>query len=135
MSKRDRRQKASDVFRGQDLVFGNKVTFNEAFPEIEDLRVEVEQLGNGVTELNRIQVYNKEYFPGEFIDCKNPLCYNGGFSIGYILRDMVRKGETEFETSIICQGYEGSPKGRRKYGECMNLFKIKVSIQYKETGN
>ena len=38
---RDTRQKASDVFRETNFVFGNKVSFVEAFPQIEDIEVEV----------------------------------------------------------------------------------------------
>jgi len=132
MSKRDRRQKASDVFRESEFVFVQKVSFEEAFPEIKDLTVEVEESGHGVSEWNRKRTYRKQYFPGEYIDCSNPLCYNGGFSIGSILREMVRNRQTELETSKLCQGNEGSPKGRRIYRKCMNFFKIKVSIKYRE---
>ncbi|AKI97035.1 hypothetical protein [Kosmotoga pacifica] len=132
MSKRDRRQKASDVFRESKFLYSKKVSFEEAFPEIEDLTVEVEETGHGVSELNRKRTYRKQYFPGEYIDCSNPLCYNGGFSIGSILREMVKKRQTELETLKLCQGHEGSPKGRRIYRKCMNFFKVKVSIKYKE---
>jgi hypothetical protein len=131
MSKRDERQKASDVFRERNFVFAKKVSFDEAFSEIEDLTVEVEESGHGISGWNRKSTYRKQYFPGEYIDCSNPLCYNGGFSIGSILRKMVRNKQTELETSKLCQGNEGSPRGRRIYRKCMNFFKIKVSIKYK----
>lgn len=132
MSKRDERQKASDVFRESNLAFAKKVSFDEAFPEIEDLTVEVEESGHGVSDWHRKSTYRKQNLPGQYIDCSNPLCYNGGFSIGLILRQMVRNKQTELETSKLCQGNEGSPKGRRIYGKCMNFFEIKVSIKYKE---
>lgn len=132
MYKRDRRQKASDVFRETEFVFGKKASFDEAFPEIEDLTVEVEEFGEGTTKWNRERVYRKQRFPGEYIDCHNPLCYNGGFSIGEILREMVANRQTELYTSKLCQGNEGSPKGRRIHKKCMNGFHVKVSIKYKE---
>jgi len=128
MGKGDRK-KASDVFRESNFVFSQKVSFEEAFPEIADLKVIVEESGHGVREWNRVRHYGKNI--GEYIDCSNPLCYNGGFSLGSILREMVRKRETHREETAICQGYEGSPKGRRKYRDCMNFFKITVDIQYK----
>jgi len=131
MLEKDKRQKASDVFRESDFVFGRKVSFNEAFPEIEDLTVEVEEWGQGIDDWNRQRVYQKQYFPGEYINCSNPLCYNGGFSIGSILHAMIRKKQTELETEKGCQGNEGSQKGKRIYGKCMNFFKIKVFIKYK----
>ncbi|HPW98276.1 MAG TPA: hypothetical protein PK218_06940 [Flavobacterium sp.] len=131
MSKRDERQKASDVFRESNFVFSKKVGFDVAFPQIEDLTVEVEESRHGVGDWNRKSTYKKQNFPGEYINCSNSLCYNGGFSIGSILREMVRNKQTELETSKLCQGNEGSPKGRRIYRKCMNFFKIKVSIKYK----
>ncbi len=131
MYNRDRRQKASDVFRDTEFVFGKKASFDEAFPTIEDLTVEVEEFGQGITKGNRQRVYRKQNFPGEYIDCDNPLCYNGGFSIGEILREMVANTQMELDTSKLCQGNEGSPKGRRIHKKCMNAFHIKVSIKYK----
>jgi hypothetical protein len=132
MSQRDERKKASDIFNESNLVFGRKVTFDEAFPQIEDLKVEVIESGHGIIGQSRKSFYRKQYFPGEYINCSNPLCYNGGFSIGSILREMVSNKQTELETTESCQGYEGSPKGRRKYKGCLNFFKIKISIKYKE---
>ena len=132
MSKRDDRLKASDVFRETNYIFAKKVSFDEAFPEIEDLTVEVEEFGHGISGWGQKFIYRKQNFPGECINCSNPLCYNGGFSIGSILREMARNKQTELETEKMCQGYEGSPKGRKRYRDCSNSFKIKISIKYKE---
>lgn len=44
---------------------------------------------------------------------------------------MVSKKQTDLETVAICQGYEGSPKGKRRYRSCINSFKVKVHITYK----
>jgi len=124
------RMKASDVFRETNYVFGKKVKFEEAFPEIKTLRVECTEEGYGAR--NPItRIYTEKNTPGEYIDCHNPLCYNGGFSIGQILREMVQKREKHWEGTKFCQGYEGSPKGRRKYRSCINSWKVKVDIEYK----
>ena len=127
---RNDRKKASDVFRDTNYVFSRKVSFKEAFPEIASLSIVVEEDGHGVREWNRVRHYGMNV--GEFVDCSNSLCYNGGFSIGEILREMVRKKETHKEETAICKGYEGSPKGRRKYRNCINSFDITVDITYKE---
>ena len=67
---------------------------------------------------------------GEYIDCSNRLCYGGGFSIGQVLREMVDGKQTHRETTRGCRGYEGSPKGRRRYRSCVNHWKITVDIEY-----
>ena len=135
MARRDQRMKASDVFRESEFVFSRKVSFDEAFPEIEDVVIEVTEKGTGVRHRgpdDPKHIYRKPHLPGEYVDCSNSLCYNGGVSVGSIIRDMVREHATERETSEVCRGYEGSPKGRRKYRKCMNFFQVKIGITYKE---
>jgi hypothetical protein len=130
---RDKRQKASDVFNDSNFFMARKSPFEEAFPGIDDIKVGVIESGDGVSEWNEKRFYTKE-IAGEYINCSNTLCYNGGFSLGRIIRSMVYKKETEFKTSQMCQGNEGSPKGRRIYGKCCNFFNINVTIKYKAEG-
>ena len=110
-------------------MFGQKVPFSQAFPEIADIRIEVE-IGTAPSG-NPKRFYSGHHLPGEYVDCDNSLCYNGGFSIGEVLRDMVRKREADREGRAICAGYEGSPKGRRKYRDCLNFFRYKVHVDYR----
>ncbi len=126
-------KKASDIFRESEFLFSRKVPFKEAFPEIVDLEIECKETGHlgSVFSNENSHYYSIKNPPGEYIDCSNPLCYGGGFSIGGVLRGMVRNKETEKEGSESCKGYEGSPKGRRRYGSCINFFKYKVKIKYK----
>jgi len=122
MSARDYRKKASEVHAEATYVFSQKVSFAEAFPEIDDVTVEVERDGQR-------QTYQKRYL-GEYIDCDKPLCYRGGFSIGEVLREMVRERSTERQGGALCRGNEGSPKGRRVYRKCVMYFRYKVSVTY-----
>jgi hypothetical protein len=128
------RMKARDVFRTTDYPFAQKVSFEEAFPQITALSVEVDEDGNGVvksTYMSTKQHYDKESCQ-KFVDCSNRLCYNGGVDIGSIIRKMVRDHTTDHEVTKFCQGYEGSPKGRKRYRPCTNGFDIKVKITYKK---
>ena len=127
MSKRDR-PKASQVFSEAQHLFAKKVTFFEAYPTIETAKVEITQSGENVYLGGKGVLENERI--GEFYDCNNLMCYNGGVSIGEILRDMVANRQTEFEDDKPCQGYEGSPKGQRRYGLCHNRFLVKISLEY-----
>jgi hypothetical protein len=127
---RDHRLKATEVFAGTDFVFGKKVPFAEAYPEIEDITATVTEQGRDVYD-DGVRVYSKGSF-GEFINCSNGRCYNGGFRVGTIVADMVRERKTESQTTRNCQGYEGSPKGRKKYRDCDNLFEVEIKIKYRE---
>jgi hypothetical protein len=126
-----KRQKASDIFNKSDLVYCEKTTFEKAFPEIEELSIQIEDYGHGVNQWNKFRSFSKSNSSGEYIDCINPLCYNGGFSIGDILREMIKNKEEIKDGSCICQGNEGSPKGRRVYRKCLNMFIYKVKIKFK----
>ena len=134
MRHRNQRMKASDVFRETEFLFSSKASFDKAFPEIEDVVIEVTEDGRGIRQWrpsHQKRIYRKSNLPGEYVDCSNPLCCNGGISVGSMIRDMVRARTTEKEASEVCRGYEGSPKGRRKYGNCMNFFEVKIAITYK----
>ena len=128
MSRKDR-DKASDVFKNAEYVFARKGSFEEVFPMIEDIDIKVEHLGHyGVHEWNNVQHFKKT---GEYIDCTNSVCYNGGFSVGELIRKMVDAHETHSESHKFCQGFEGSPKGKRRYRSCTNSWNVTIDIKYK----
>jgi hypothetical protein len=126
------RDKAQDVFNQGNYFFAQKVGFSQAFPEITNLKVEVNESGDGVSRFSGGLAIYDQNLVGEFINCSNPLCYNGGIRIGFKLGEMVRKKETQGQFSGSCQGYEGSPKGTKKYRDCCNYFQVKIFIKYKE---
>jgi hypothetical protein len=133
MSKRDERLKATDVFNKTNFVFSRKVSFSEAFPMIETIVAKVTEDGEGTWSFGkqRARQYDSQSL-GEYINCSNKFCYNGGFSIGQMIRGMVSSGETQSKDSFFCQGYEGSPKGRHRYRSCTNRFEAVVEIKYKK---
>ena len=126
---RQDRDKASDIFSKTDFVFSKKVSFEEAFPTIEDIDIKVEHLGHyGVQQWNKVQRLKKT---GEYFDCTNTVCYGGGFSIGSLVRKMVDAKQTHAESHEFCKGYEGSPKGKRRYRSCTNSWNVTIDIKYK----
>ena len=128
MRSREKRMKASDVFP-------TLLLFEKEFPQLVDFRIRVEEK-RGYSDYSkspRVHIFTPANPPGEYVDCSNPYCYNGGFSIRAILRDMVKKGETERETSEVCQGYLGSPKGRKKIKPCFNSFEVSIQLKYENS--
>lgn len=125
---KDKHLKASDIANNAQSLFAKKVnSFQEAYPSIKAIRVEVEEM-----DYNR-SVRTTVCTEGSFrhaIDCNNPLCYGGGITIGWIIHEMMAKESTDLEDQKLCQGYEGSPKGRRRDRSCMHLFKYKVHVEY-----
>lgn len=125
------RKKAQEVFNVTNYVFVQKTTFEKAFPQIKSISVEITESGNGLYQGQHTSNYSG-YDLSEYINCSNSICYNGGFSIGEVIREMVRKRETDKEGEAICQGHEGSPKGRRIYRKCLNEFSYNIHIDFVE---
>lgn len=128
------RKKAQDIFNETNFIFGQKGSFEDAFPMIEDIRIEViRKKGVSIHDESQTYVYTKRNPPGEYINCDDPYCYNGGLAIGNIIREMVRERKSEGEIPYtMCRGYIGSPKGKRKYGNCYRNYKGKINILYKD---
>ena len=130
-----RRDKLSDVKALSKPFLGSRTaTFREAFPEIVSMRLEVDLdlSGTNVDKWNAHHVYTLESPPPIALDCPNQLCTRGGLDIEQILRNIVAGRQTEFNCGEGCRGYEGSPKGRVKYRECDNYYRVKGSITYKD---
>ncbi len=108
-----------------------KALFDSAFPDIEDLKVIVTQGGEGVSEWSRERYYSKG--AGERVDCSNPLCHEGGFSLWEILGEMIGRRSAHKATSKARQGYEKSRSLIKRRRKCSNRFKVIVDIQYKQT--
>lgn len=126
--------KASDVFDEKHTLLGKTSKFEEAFLGVADAKVIVDEDGEGVWRNGRNmgrRVYASRSF-GEYINCSNPRCYNGGFNIAQQIRFMMDEKETNKNLTFHCQGYEGSPKGRRQTGPCFNSFKVDIEIRYKD---
>lgn len=130
MEKRNRRMKASEVAAQHPRWLATPTSdFSKAFPTIAEVRIDVV---SRFTPSGEEREYSTRSEPREFIDCTNPRCYNGGVPLGHMLRGMVEGRKTEEQWSPPCQGYEGSPKGRRQTGPCDNHFTVKVTLRFKD---
>jgi len=132
---RDKRPKASALHAGRE--------FTRDFPSVEDIRVEVTEVGYGVPGDLKGPGQTSVHTPTDhhigpfgqgttsgFIDCSNPACYGGGFYVDSILHEMVQASEAERLVEVVgCIGYEGTRRSR--YRDCLNVFAVKVSIHYK----
>src|SRR5258708_116472 len=97
--KRGERLKASDVHARANYVFGGgtkRVPFSEAYPDVESLTAEVEESGDGTTQLNRRRQYSERTMQ-PYHDCHNPSCYNGGVNLRGLMDSMVASRQEEVE--------------------------------------
>ncbi len=132
--KTKRRTKQDQVNEG-GFLFGEPTTFEKAFPEIKNISIEFNQRGYGVYNEESKRRITDSRDIGEYLNCNNSSCQRGGFAIGQEIREMVRSKETEREKLLICEGDEGSPKGRKIGRRCINHINVKIKIKYKKPQN
>ncbi len=115
------------IFMTKGYLFrGNPVSFEEAFPEIEELKIEGTE---GDIMQGRKIFMNQSNFG---ISCSNPLCKDGGYSpeLQDVISLMNGNKETSKEGIIIsCKGHENM--GRHHTRRCMNHMHILIEIKYK----
>ncbi len=125
-----RRDKLTDLLRNVDRPFAPRAnTFAEAYPTIAHLSVEVSESVLGRPTGRQLH-FTEKNFRGA-IDCRNPQCYGGGVEIGMLVHRMITNGQREQKFLEHCEGYEGSPKGQRRYRDCLTYFDITIQIVLK----
>lgn len=67
----------------------------------------------------------------EHVDCNNPHCYNGGISLGNVLREMVANHQEEFIGTSFCTGQEGDPEEEMLHPSCATRFEIQATLRYR----
>lgn len=117
--------------QGWPVFDGPPVPFSEAFPQIADFRMEVEErtLG-GPHPLSQHSFSLHHLPPGRYLPCSNHLCRDGGFRIIVVLHEMVHSRKTELEETVACIGHEnmGRPQTRR----CLHSVKVTAHVTYKD---
>jgi len=118
---------------GNISFLGRPAPFKEAFPEIKSLRVEIEQdkwLFHSKPTDHRTSVFTEHNIPPT-VSCRNLRCQQGGIELQQTIYFMVQNRETQKSLDGICNGHEGTPKGRRIGNPCDNGYAVNIEITYK----
>jgi len=105
---------------------GKPVSFEEAFPEIKEIKIEGTE--GDVAQRNRVLLTKNNLS----ISCSNSSCKNKGYDLklGDFISEMYRNKETSKEGIISCGGYKSIGRGQTR--RCCNHMNIKVDIKYKK---
>jgi hypothetical protein len=107
----------------------NLVAIDGTLDAIDRLRISVRERGRDA-EPFELRIHHKDAVR-EHVDCNNPLCYNGGFSLGDLLREMVRGRQNEFIGTCFCSGQEGDPEEEGPHPSCATRFEIEATLRYR----
>lgn len=101
--------------------FGNNTYIKDEYPQIREASIEVENQRTKGT-----RKFGKNDSDLLFC-CWNHNCSNPGIYVPRYLQEMLDKHETHREFYHFCDGYESSPKGRKKT-PCTESFKITIDL-------
>ena len=141
---RQKKTKAHDIYHETEHFFASKASFEKAFPQIEQFSIDIfETEGIEHVHFNAFDnikhrhiytrhTYTKESLPGEFINCRNPECHEGGLSFSGILLKLIAEKLTELQGTECCKGIEGLSKDLKSQKSCSHQFHFKIKIKYLE---
>lgn len=67
----------------------------------------------------------------EQIPCHNPLCFDGGFSLGDLLRELARGRQGEFIGTCFCTGREGDPELPGPRPSCGTRYDVDIRLNFR----
>ncbi len=108
-------------------------TIKEIFPEVKSFIINVTERVPGLSDplSTKSTQYSENSYLNEMVPCSWPQCHNGGVRVGDIIRGILAERKEEYEETLLCGGYWGSPKGRVKYeNHCNRYFIVKASVRY-----
>ena len=113
-----------------NLLENEKISLSEAFPEIENLVVTVQQGKYGNFDEPGIRFDEKNF--RDFIFCETTLCQNGGLNLSdelsLTLKYMLQDSENSKESYASCKGMTRKRSRHDAGTDCSNSFKVTVSF-------
>lgn len=122
------KKKASDYYNNSAPFLGRKVSFAQAYPNIEKLVVEVNEYVDFWKKNDGFYPYTKvltEKSFSEYVNCHSSSCDGGGFNINNILHEIVENSETAAKDTVNCIGHIKSQR-------CTHTFEYSIKVTYKE---
>src|ERR1700690_402818 len=86
----------------------NLVAIDGTMDRVDRIRVSILENGKDASPFE-LRILHRDAVR-EHVDSNNPACYNGGISLGDLLREMVHGRQEEFIGTSFCTGQEGDPE-------------------------
>ncbi len=67
----------------------------------------------------------------EYVECNNPNCFNGGFSLGNLLREMLLGRQEEFIGTSFCTGQLGTPEEPGPHPSCPTRYDVEIRLHFR----
>ena len=107
----------------------NRILIDGTLDRLISISVVVEEKGRNASPY----VLRWNYRDGlrEHIACANPDCFDGGFSLGDLLRELVRNHQEDFIGTNFCTGRIGDPELAAERPSCDTRYDVTISLRYR----
>jgi len=107
----------------------NLVAIDGTLDKLQRIQISVREVGPDA-EPFELRIVHKEAMR-EYVECNNPACFNGGFSLGEVLREMVSGRQEEFIGTSFCTGQTGDPEELGPHPSCPTRFEVEATIRFR----
>jgi hypothetical protein len=107
----------------------NLIAIDGTMDKVDRIRVVVHEKGKNASPYE-LRIVHRDAVR-EHVDCNNPVCFNGGISLGDLLREMVHGRQEEFIGTSFCTGQEGDPELSGPHPSCATRFEIEAILRYR----
>jgi hypothetical protein len=107
----------------------NLITMDGTLDKLTRIHVAVNEKGKDASPFE-LRILHKDAVR-EHVDCSSAACYNGGFSLGELIRERVRGRQEEFIGTSFCTGQEGDPEESGPHPSCPTRFEIEATLRFR----
>jgi hypothetical protein len=107
----------------------NRVLLDGTLDPVERLSVEISEIGRNA-EPFAWRMTSREAVR-ERIPCNNPDCFDGGFSLGDLLRELVKNRQRDYMGACFCTGREGDPELQGPHPSCATRYNVEIALSFR----
>jgi hypothetical protein len=105
----------------------NRILLDGTLDPIQSLAISVSESGRNAEPLAWRMTAREAV--RERIPCNNPDCFDGGFSLGDLLRELVKSGQNDYVGTCFCTGQEGDPEMPGPRASCATRYAVEITLR------
>jgi len=107
----------------------NRIRIDGTMDPLDGIQVQIEEKGKRASPY--LMLWHQKEMIREMIPCSNALCFDGGFSLGDLLRELVNNQQHNFIGTNFCRGREGDPERGGPRPSCETRFLVEVKLSFR----
>ena len=107
----------------------NIVALDGTLDKLERLQIAVREVGPNA-EPFELRIIHKDAMR-EWVECNNPDCFNSGFSLGNVVREMLLSRQEEYIGTNFCVGQLGDPEEDGPHPSCPTRFEVQITLRFR----